>query len=71
VTLPYHLYTGCKAALRAAVADEKDVLAAGHWKTEAGARRHVGVIEGLEKAVALLQLEYEKLEKLEDDERDE
>jgi len=69
--VPWQLYSAVKAALDKAISDEKDRLANGHWRSEGEARKHVGVIAGLDTAKALLAEEYGKLERLEEDERDE
>jgi hypothetical protein len=65
------MMSAMKVALADAIVAEKDRLARGHWKTDAEGKKLCGVIEGLEKAGALLTTEYEKFERLEDDERSE
>lgn len=67
---PYYLYDAARNAFASAIQDEKDRLARGDWKTEGEARKLVGKVKGLERAIDILKDEYGKIERLDEEEHD-
>lgn len=68
--IPYQLYAAVKAGLQDEMGKVKDKLARGHWHGEHEGKRLCGEVDGLERAARVLQEQYEKLERLEENDID-
>lgn len=68
--IPYQLYAAVKAGIGEEIAATKDKLARGHWQSEAAGKRLCGEIDGLERALVVLQQQYDRQEKLEGEDTD-